>query len=125
MNPKALILATFVIASFVTGIAGQYFWPDAQLSGADVAFAVLGTFLIFAWYRIDARQRGYRRTAWLDIGVILLAVVAMPYYFFRTRGFKGGLASTGLGLLLMIGTSVLSSLGRLAAWYSLQALAID
>jgi hypothetical protein len=120
-NSKAMILAIFVIASFATGIVGQYFWPEAQLSGADVAYAVFGTFLIFAWYHIDARQRGYRRPAWLNIGVILLAIVAMPYYFFRTRGLKGGLISTGLALLLMVGTSVLTSLGKLATWYSLQA----
>ena len=45
----------------------------------------------------------------------------MPYYFFRTRGFKGGLVSTGLALLLMVGTGVLTDLGKLTAWYSLQA----
>ncbi|MFC5577101.1 hypothetical protein ACFPOA_03610 [Lysobacter niabensis] len=121
MNRKALILATFVIASFVTGIAGQYFWPDAQLSVADLAYGIFGTFLIFAWYHVDARQCGYRRSIWLNIGVILLAIVAMPYYFFRTRGLKGGLLSTGLALALLVGTSVLTDLGRLATWYSLQA----
>jgi hypothetical protein len=121
LSRKPLILATFVIASFLAGIVGQYYWPEERLSGADVAFAVLGTFLIFAWYHIDARQRGYRRSTWLGIGVILLAIVAMPYYFFRTRGFKGGLVTTGLALLLLVGTSVLTSLGRLAAWHWLQA----
>lgn len=116
-----MILVVFVMASFVTGIVGQYFWPNTRISGADVAYGVFGAFLIFAWYRIDARQHGYRRSIWLNIGVILLAIVAMPYYFFRTRGLKRGLVSTGLALLLMAGTSALTSLGRLATWYSLQS----
>ena len=57
----------------------------------------------------------------MNTSVIVLAVVAMPYYFFRTRGFKGGLVSTGLALLPMVGTGVLTDLGKLTAWYSLQA----
>lgn len=119
LNRKTLILAVFVLSSLLSGIAGQYFWPGMPLSMADYAFAVLGSFLIFAWYHTDAKQRGYRRPTWLDMGIILIAIVAMPYYLFRTRGFKGGLASTALGLLLMIGTSVLTGMGKLAIWYSL------
>lgn len=116
---KTAIVAVFVLSSLACGIAGQYFWPGMPLSVADYAFAVLGSFLIFAWYRADAKQRGYRRPAWLDIGVILVAIVAMPYYLFRTRGFKRGLAGIALGLLLMMATGVLTGVGKLAIWYSL------
>lgn len=121
LNRKPLILVVFALSSLLSGIVGQYFWPEMPLSMADYAFAVLGSFLIFAWYHTDAKQRGYRRPTWLDIGIILVAIVAMPYYLFRTRGFKGGLVGTTLGLLLMIGTGVLTGMGKLATWYSLHS----
>lgn len=121
MSRKALILALLVLASLVAGVVGQYFWPNEPLSAADYGFAVIGAFLIFAWYHADAKQRGYRRSMWLNIGVILLALVAMPYYFFRTRGFSRGLLATVLGLLLMIGTSVVTGLGKLATYLLFQA----
>lgn len=117
---KTAILAVFVLSSLSCGIAGQYFWPGIPLSVADYAFAVLGSFLIFVWYHVDAKQRGYRRPAWLDAGIILAAVVAMPYYLFRTRGFRRGLVSTALGLLLMIVTGLLTGIGKLAIWYALR-----
>lgn len=121
MNRKPLILLLLALASFVAGVLGQYFWPDAPVSPADLGFAVVGAFLIFAWYHADARQRGYRRPMWLNVGVIALAIVAMPYYFLRTRGFARGLLASVLGLLVVAGTSIATGLGKLATYYLLQA----
>jgi peptidoglycan/LPS O-acetylase OafA/YrhL len=47
--------------------------------------------LIFAWYHMDSTLRSYRRTALLNIGVIVVAVIALPYYIVRSRekGHKG------------------------------------
>ena len=121
LSRKTLILLMLALASFVAGVAGQYFWPDAQVSAAELGFVLVGAFLIFAWYHADARQRGYRRPKWLDVGVILLAIVAMPYYFFRTRGFARGLLAITLGVLVVIGTSIATGVGKLATYFLLQA----
>ena len=41
--------------------------------------------MIFAWYLADTQQRGYTRTALLNIAIILVSVVAVPYYLLRSR----------------------------------------
>lgn len=46
-------------------------------------FLALG--LIFAWYHMDSVQRSYKRSMLLNVGVVALAVVALPYYVIRSR----------------------------------------
>lgn len=41
--------------------------------------------LTYVWYHVDAAEREFRRTMALGAGVILLAVVAIPYYLLRSR----------------------------------------
>lgn len=120
MSKKAIILVVLALASLLAGMIGQYYWPGAPFSAADAVYALVGAFLIFAWYHIDAGQRGYRRSIWLNAGVILLAIVAVPYYFFRSRGFKSGLVWTGLFLLLLAVTSLLTKAGQYITYYWLR-----
>jgi formate hydrogenlyase subunit 4 len=82
---------------------------------SGVAATLISALLIFGWYRIDSSQRGYRRSPWLNVGVVLLALVALPVYFFRSRGAKGGLTATAIFLAGIIGYSVLGLAGQYIA----------
>ena len=47
----------------------------------NVALLVLG----FRWLQLDARELDIRRPVWLNVGIVLLAAIFVPYYLFKTR----------------------------------------
>ena len=120
MHPKKKhVLLALAIASIGFGFADAFFFPYQMTPPTAIIFTVVMCFLIFAWYHMDSSQRGYKRSVWLNIGVIGLSLVALPYYFFRSRGAKNGALATALALATLIGIGVLNALGGAAA-YSLQ-----
>lgn len=120
LKPKNLIVVLFLLVGFLSGLARQYFAPGQFLSRADIPFALVGLFLIFFWFRLDSDQLGYRRTYVLSVMVLALTVFALPYYFFRSRGFLRGLVATVLFLVIAIAYSMLQSSGEWATYYGLQ-----
>jgi len=46
--------------------------------------------LVFWWYHQDKAEHGYRAGPLMNGGMLLLAIVAMPVYLVRTRGWKRG-----------------------------------
>ncbi|KAF1714463.1 hypothetical protein CSC71_03565 [Pseudoxanthomonas sangjuensis] len=113
-------MAAGATLSLAAGALAQHFYPYAERSPIDIGVAILGAILIFAWYRLDAAQLGFRRRPLLNVAVIAVAILGLPYYFFRSRGFKRGLAATGLFLLAILSSGVLTILGS-AAVYGLQS----
>ncbi len=120
MSPKSIVLLTLAIASLASGAVDQYFYAGVAFPPTALAFTVIGALLIFAWYRLDSTQIGYRRSPWLNVGVIALAIVVLPYYFFRSRGTKRGLIATGLFLLVFIAFNLLAVAGKYATYYLLR-----
>lgn len=121
MNAKQLIVLALASTAFLSGAAGQYFYPGIETPLTTLWFILCGAFLVFAWYRIDAEQIGYRRSLGLNVGVVGIAVIALPYYFFRSRGTKRGFAATGLLLLGFVAWSLLTIAGQYTAYYWLQS----
>jgi len=121
VSSKTLVLVALAIVSFMSGAVDQYFYPGVTFPPTAMVYMVLGLLLLFAWYRLDADQRGYRRSPFLNVGVILFAIVALPYYFFRSRGAKGGFLATGAFLGAYVVCSALLTAGIYAAYYGLQA----
>jgi predicted membrane channel-forming protein YqfA (hemolysin III family) len=115
------LLVALAVLSFCSGAAAQLWFRGSPMPPSTLAFAVLGTLLVFAWFHIDSTQRNYRRSPWLNTGVVVLSLVALPYYFFRSRGAKLGLLATSLFLLVIIASGVLGVVGQYAAYYSLQS----
>jgi hypothetical protein len=120
LHPKIIVLMAFAIASFLSGMADQYFYPGVSFPPTSVAYAVVGSLLIFAWYRLDSDQRGYRRSIGLNIGVIAIALIGLPYYLFRSRGAKRGLIATGVALVVYVASVALTYAGGLVAYFGLQ-----
>ena len=122
MKPKTLVLAMMGFVSFSGGAISQYYRARHlhPPSGVTISLVLISALLIFVWYRIDADQRSYRRTFFLNLSVIALAVVALPYYFFRSRGAKGGLVAILLFILLLIVSFFLSYMGQYFTYYALK-----
>jgi amino acid transporter len=82
----AHILALLVAVTAVAGVVDAH---DMALHVQSNGWAVLSTlifsYLSFYWYRLDSEARLYRRSRWLSVGVVMLAIVAVPYYLVRSR----------------------------------------
>ena len=77
--------------------------------------------LAFQWYWLDSELRGYRRSIPLNVSVVALAGIALPYYLFRSRGVKGGFVGVGLLVLLFVVAAALIGVGQLTVYYFWQS----
>lgn len=57
----------------------------------------LSIFPIYCWYYVDKAQMNFRAGLIQNAGVVAFAVVALPVYFTRSRGWKRG----GIFILMM------------------------
>ncbi len=48
---------------------------------SNIALLLLG----FRWLQLDAAELDIRRPTWLNVGIVLLAAVFVPYYLYKTR----------------------------------------
>jgi hypothetical protein len=121
-NTKNRILVFLAIAAFSNGAAAQYFEPEAMaFAQTDIPFSFIGVFLSFWWYYLDSQQIEFKRGKLLNIGIITIGLLAFPYYFFRSRGFKTGFIYTSLFIVVVISWSVLYSGGEQLVYYVVQS----
>lgn len=120
MSPKSIVLALYAVGAFLSGAIDQYFYPGVEYPPSALGAMFVFAMLMFAWYRLDSEQRGYRRSVGLNIAVFGIGVIALPYYFFRSRGAKWGLLATGILLLAVFACGWLVLAGANAVYYGLQ-----
>ncbi len=68
--------------------------------------------LTFAWVHFDSLRRGYRPSLLLKVGVVLLAVAALPWYLVRSR--RG--AAIGVALARLVGFFLLLVIAATAGY---------
>lgn len=120
MNKKNWLLVALGGVALLSGATAQYLEYSSARAPAEMCFMLIGITLYFAWYYVDSEEIGYRRGMLLNVAVVALAIVALPYYFFRSRGFKKGLVYTALFLLAVIAWSALHGIGAYAVHQVLQ-----
>jgi hypothetical protein len=80
--------------------------PSRMNDSGDISVLVtlLIVAIVFVWYRRDARDRGYGATWGLNIGMVLMTVIALPWYLVRSRrGFIPRLkALSAMGALFIL-----------------------
>ena len=67
---------------------------------------------IFWWYHVDKAEKGYRAGPLMNVGVVALAVLALPVYFIRSRGWKRGSVSIVKGIVVVAAITLLGMLGE-------------
>jgi hypothetical protein len=120
-NAKLLVFLALMLTALVSGFARQLLPPNEVVDPSDIPFMLLGVFLLFLWFRLDSDERSYRRSALLNVGVIALAVVVLPYYFFRTRGFARGLATSVLFLVAGLMYTLLQYVGAYLSYLAVRS----
>jgi hypothetical protein len=103
LNEKRWLLFVYVpvFTTFLVTMS-VIFEQDQGLTSLVNVLLTLGlNIFAFVWCRIDGRERNYKFHQLFPVAVIILGLVAVLYYLFRSRGFSGGLVSTGWLLLYM------------------------
>jgi hypothetical protein len=120
-NVKLLVLFALMLSALISGFARQLLAPNDVVAPSDIPFMLFGVFLLFLWFRLDSDERSYRRSALLNVGVIARALVALPYYFFRTRGFARGLAASVLFLVAGLMCTLLQYVGAYLSYVAVRS----
>lgn len=118
---KNSILVALAVVAFLNGATSQYLEPGVAFSRADIWYMFIAVSLSFGWYYLDSQQIGYQRSKWLNVGIIGIGVLALPYYFFRSRGFTKGFLCTVLFIMFAVAWSALQMGGAYAVYYGIQS----
>lgn len=113
VTPKTSALALLGVVSFVSPLLERWWTGRIEpLSSFDVVTTLASIPLIFFWYHVDKRQRDYQAGPLMNVGIVAVAILALPIYFIRSRGWKRGLISTLLAAGFFVVTLALSELGE-------------
>ena len=80
-----LLLALFFVAGWFRAIVGEEssYYPLYQLS-----FGLASTIFIVRWVALDALERRFQLTPLWIIFFVIISLLALPFYLFKTRGVQ-------------------------------------
>lgn len=112
---KSSAIAAMFGLSFVTGIVIAALSSQNAVSGMPLGIQLVANVLLFVfgfrWLGADSAQRDIRRPMWLNVGIVLLAAVFVPYYLYKTRAEGARLAPILNFFGLVLGCAVTSAVG--------------
>src|SRR5512138_2443616 len=82
----ALAVFSFAFPAIEQAMTGRV----EMLSNYGIAETVLSLIAIFVWYHLDKEEHNYRAGILMNAGVLVAAIVALPIYLIRSRGWKRG-----------------------------------
>lgn len=110
---KRWALAILALLSFVSPLLERALTGRVEMFSAfGLVETALGIVVLFWWYHLDKAERGYRAGRLMNAGVLLVAIIALPVYFIRSRGWKRGAVTTGLAAAFLAATLGLAELGE-------------
>ncbi|MGO0999936.1 hypothetical protein [Lysobacter sp. CA196] len=115
MKRNALILAA--ITGLASGIYSMSPPAQAGFTLVDWLFVALGLFWIFMWLHGDQQEFGHRRSPWMNIGIVVLAMLFVPIYLARTRPAGSKLKAVGAFFLILLGWFALNIGGALLGYF--------
>ena len=114
---KQIALTTLVGASLVFGVVMAAFrieTPNAFTVLGSLAMLLIG----FRWLRLDSLELDIRRPMWLNIGIVMAAIVFVPYYLYKTRPTgRRGPAIAGF-FVVILATMFASAIGSMMVYMS-------
>ena len=112
--PKTLAVIFLGVASLVGPLVEMLMTGKVEdFSKFDLATTVIALPLVFWWYHVDKREHDYQAGPLMNAGIVAVAIVALPIYFVRTRGWKRGAVATALALAVFL---ILLGLSELGEW---------
>jgi hypothetical protein len=110
------MLAFLIVGAAGWGAADLLFYYSGILARIiSLAWALLIAFIILFWCVFDARVRSFHISPSLKLLIFLMALFAVPYYFWRSRS-RREFCRTAFGLPLFAAVVV----PYYVTWYSLR-----
>jgi hypothetical protein len=86
MKPKQilvlLLLYTAALSVMVSYLDMRHI---AEPQWSVVVTTIAGSLLVYWWYWADSTSRSYRRSQALNVAIIAVGILAVPYYLLRSR----------------------------------------
>jgi len=107
------LLILFLLIGAVSGVYAvrDSYEPPWWTLSSTVLVSVAG----FYWYHLDSTRHNYARSIWLNLGVVAVAPLAVPYYVYSVTPAGARLRAlgrlVGFFLLLMAATMVGATIG--------------
>ena len=111
---KILLFAIFTL-TFIFGASDVWLEDAPRHLNQTVLWVsiIVVSVLIFEWVHLDASERHYPKSKWLNLGILAFSIIFVPVYLFRSRP-KGqklrALAGFVLALLAYLGFGYAGSL---------------
>ena len=113
MRSKHIALGLLALVSFLGPFAEALVTGNVESYGRwELGETFVALVLIFWWYHVDKAEHGYRAGPVMNGGMLLAAIVAMPIYFIRSRGWKRGSVSILKGVAVLAAITLLGMLGE-------------
>jgi hypothetical protein len=113
VRPKALALVALAALSLVSPMIERIATGQVEpMSGYGIGETLASLVLLFWWYHLDKAEHNYRAGKLMNAGVLVLAVIALPVYLVRSRGWRRGAIAIGVAAAFLGATLALGELGE-------------
>ena len=113
---KQIAPSTLIGASLALGVVDPALHLQSDTGLSLLAFIVL--FAIgFRWLTLDSAELDIRRPMWLNIGIVMAAIVFVPYYLYKTRPAGHRLPAIASFFALVLACALTSAVGAAAMMY--------
>ena len=113
---KQIALTTLIGASLVLGIvdaALQLQSSNGLTFVGSLAMLIIG----FRWLTLDSAELDIRRPMWLNIGIVMAAIIFVPYYLYKTRPGGRRLPAIASFFAIVLACALTSAIGAAAMMY--------
>jgi hypothetical protein len=106
-------LNSILLVMFGFGLGEGRFAPGETHADLHLVASLIIGYLFFLWYASDADLRGIARSRLLSVAMVLLPLLALPYYLLRSRQVeeRGNALGAFLGLLVLMPLARLAGVG--------------
>jgi hypothetical protein len=86
MKPKQILVLVLLYIAALSGMAS--YLDTRRISEPQwsvMVTSIAGSLLVFWWYWADSTFRSYRRSPLLNVAIVAVGFLAVPYYLLRSR----------------------------------------
>jgi hypothetical protein len=113
---KQIALTTLIGASLVLGIVDAALQLQTS-SGLTFVGSLAMLIIGFRWLTLDSAELDIRRPMWLNIGIVMAAVVFVPYYLYKTRPAGRRLPAIASFFAIVLACAMTSAIGAATMMY--------
>ncbi len=107
LKKRNLVLGLIGTAGALNGFLTACFYGKQNLVNfVEICFALIAICLIYFWIYYDAQARSFKNPKLIRYLIILIGIIGVPVYFWKTRSLKNFCLNLG-GLWLFMGYSLI------------------